>query len=155
MCIIDMKLKKIITAILLILFLSSISFVFSSEEEIYEDEKIVSGFYDSAINEKMVPGDAICYSEYYYNSDVSSQLESAYLSVNTENIPEIKRYMEKFEDDFLYSEDKGDKDFLQKLNEGDCYYLNSGCSGELSENHFKLYYYDSESYTLYYMWRCQ
>ncbi len=150
-----MKIKKIIIAILLILFLGSIYFVFFSEEEQTEDIKIVSGFYDSAVNEKVVPGDAVCYSEYYYNSDVTQEIKNTYLAVNSENMAEIKDYMEKFEDDFLYSEDKGNKDFLEKLNEGDFYFLHSGCSKGLSENDFELYYYDSESYTVYYMWRCQ
>ena len=155
MCIIDMKIKKIIIAILLIIFLGSVYFVFSSEEEDISDVKIVSGFYDSAVNEKVVPGDAVCYSEYYYNTDITDEISDAYLSVNNENMAEIKNYMEKFEDDFLYDSDKGNKDFSEKLNEGDFYFLHSGCSEELSENHFKLYYYDIETYTLYYMWRCQ
>ncbi len=150
-----MKLKRIIIVILLILFIGSVYFVFSSEEENMDDVKIVSGFHHSAVNEKVVPGDAVCYSEYYYDSDVSAEIKDTYSSVNSENMVEIEKYMGKFEDDFLYSEDKGYKDFLEKLNEGDYYFLASGCSSELSENHFMLYFYDSESHTLYYMLRCQ
>ncbi|MBQ3136579.1 MAG: hypothetical protein IJB74_03765 [Clostridia bacterium] len=150
-----MKLKKIIIAILLIFFIGGICFIFSSEEEAREDVKIIGGFYDSAVNEKVVPGDAICYSEYYYNTNISKDISSTYLSVDSENIAEVRKYMERFEDRFLYSTDKGKKDFTENLDEGDYYFLDSGCSSELSENHFKLYYYDSEAYTLYYMWRCQ
>lgn len=150
-----MKLKKILITVLIIFLIGSIVYVFSSEEENISDTKIPQGYYDCAVNEKMVPGDAICYSEYYYESDVSTELESSFISVNAENISQIKHYMERFEDDFLYSDDKGNKAFLDKLNEGDLYFLDSGCSKELSDNDFKLYYYDLESYNLYYMWRCQ
>ncbi|MBR6568805.1 MAG: hypothetical protein IKK60_09180 [Clostridia bacterium] len=150
-----MKLKKILITVLIIFLIGSIVYVFSSEEENISDIKIAQGYYDCAVNEKVVPGDAICYSEYYYNADISNDIKGMYLSVNAENISEIKHYMEKFEDEYLYSEDKGNKDFSEKLNEGDYYFLDSGCSSELSDNHFKLYHYDIESYTLYYMWRCQ
>ena len=150
-----MKLKKILIAVLIIFLIGSIVYVFSSEEENISDIKIAQGYYDCAVNEKVVPGDAICYSEYYYNADISNDIKGTYLSVNAENISEIKHYMERFEDRFLYDTDKGNKDFSEKLNEGDLFFLDSGCSKELSDNDFKLYYYDIESYTLYYMWRCQ
>lgn len=150
-----MKLKKIIISILLILFVGSIYFVFSSEEGNIDDAKIVSGFYDCEENEKVVPGDAICYSEYYYKNDIASQIKENYTAVTEESIATVKQYMNHFEGKFLYDTDKGNKDFVSRLTTDDYYFIDTGCSSELSENHFRLYYYDSESFTIYYMWRCQ
>ncbi len=119
------------------------------------DERIVSGFYSCEENNKAVPGDAICYCEYYYEADIADEIKEKYISVNEENSDEVKKYMKRFESRFLFDSDKGKKDFMKNLNEGDYYFLKSGCSNEVDENHFKLYFYDKETHTIYSMWRCQ
>lgn len=152
------KPKKIITIVPAILIVSFVAYgiynsLFSDTSDY--NEKIVSGFYDCEENEKVVPGDAICYSEYYYENDIASQIEENYTAVTDDNIDVVKQFTERFKDKFLYDTDKGKKDFIEKLNTGDYYFMDTGCSSELNENHFRLYYYDSESFTIYYMWRCQ
>lgn len=119
------------------------------------DERIASGFYSCEENNKAVPGDAVCYSEYYYEADVADEIKEKYKLVNEENIDEAKKYMKRFESKFLFDSDKGKKDFMKNLNEGDYYHLKSGCSNDINENHFKLYFYDKETHTIYCMWRCQ
>ncbi len=149
-----MKLKKII------IILISIFIAFGICNSLFQDtadytEKIISGFYDCEENEKVVPGDAICYSEYYYEKDIVNQIKDNYTVITEENIDTVKQYMNRFKDKFLYDTDRGNKDFIESLTTDDYYFIDTGCSSELSENHFRLYYYDSESFTIYYMWRCQ
>ena len=119
------------------------------------DERIASGFYSCEENNKAVPGDAVCYCEYYYEADIVDEIEKNYTLIEENNFDIVKKYMNRFEAKFLYDSDKGKKDFIDNLNEGDYYHLKSGCSNEVDENHFKLYFYDKETRTIYSMWRCQ
>ena len=53
------------------------------------NEKIISDFYGCEENEKVVPGDAICYSEYYYEKDIVNQIKDNYTVITEENIDTV------------------------------------------------------------------
>lgn len=149
------KSKVIVIALILVSLLAYRAYIKSTRDASYYDSLLVSGFYDCNENGFAVPGDALYYSEYYYEKDVSSELSESYQIVTNENIEESEHYLRIFKLRYLSDSYIGDKEFLEKLNEGDYYHIKSGCSGAVDEGHFLLHFYDKESKTIYYMWRCQ
>lgn len=154
-----MKISKKKIAVIIVLILISLFayriYINSTRDASYYDSLLVSGFYDFNENEFAVPGDALHYSEYYYENDVSSKLSESYQIVTNENIGEAEHYLRIFKLRYLSDSFSGDKAFFDKLNEGDYFHIKSGCSGAVDEGHFLLHFYDKESKTIYYMWRCQ
>ena len=150
------KHKKIIIFVLIVAcFAGYRAYIKSTRDASYYDSLLVSGFYDCNENEFTVPGDALHYSEYYYENGVSDELSESYSLVTSENRNEVETYLRTFRNRYLSDSFSGDKKFLSKLNEGDYYHIKSGCSAEINEEHFLLHFYDKESKTIYYMFRCQ
>ncbi len=148
------KVKLALFAVVIILVAGSLILGLSDDGSA-ENTKIINGYYDCYENGFAVPGDALYYCEYYYDTDVSKHISKTYSLVTENNYHEVEFYLNNFKERFLTDSDKEKKDFLDTLNQGDYYYLESGCSSEINENHFLLYYYDCESKTVYYMFRCQ
>ena len=144
-----------IIALVMVCFIGCRAYINSTRDASYYDSLLVSGFYDCSENGFAVPGDALHYSEYYYENDVSSELSESYQIVTNENIEEAKHYLGIFQLRYLSDSFGGDKAFFAKLNEGDFFHIKSGCSGAVDEGHFLLHFYDKESKTIYYMWRCE
>ncbi|MEE1320932.1 MAG: hypothetical protein UHM85_05285 [Acutalibacteraceae bacterium] len=119
------------------------------------DTKIISGYYDCNENGFAVPGDALYYSEYYYDTDVLEKISKSYNLVTAENKSEVEFYLKVFKEKYMYDTFTGNKDFLNRIDEGDFYNIESGCSNEVNKGHFLLYFFDQDSKTVYYMFRCQ
>lgn len=144
-----------IIGLVMVCFIGYRAYINSTRDASYYDSLLVSDFYDCSENGFAVPGDALHYSEYYYENDVSSELSESYQIVTNENIEEAKHYLGIFQLRYLSDSFSGDKAFFDKLNEGDFFHIKSGCSGAVDEGHFLLHFYDKESKTIYYMWRCE
>lgn len=147
--------RIIIIVLVIACFIGYRAYIKSTRDASYYDSLLVSGFYDCNENGFAVPGDALHYSEYYYENDVSSELSESYQLVTNENIEEAEHYLRIFKYRYLSDSFGGDKAFTDKLNEGDYFHIKSGCSDEVNDGHFLLHFYDKESKTIYYMWRCQ
>lgn len=157
--------KKIIIFIPVLLFVAFFGY-WVIRVITYNDEKILNGYIDHYDCHMDIGMDYNTYREYYYEiKDDEKFIDNADYIIVDDNIDEIKSFF-----DYLKKEFKQDKkcradikssvvsngDYMI-LTRPDRYYeeLKSGCRENNSictaEHDFKLYYYDIDTHTLYYL----